>query len=47
VWIVARIGVDGSLSADKITSLARDLDSALRKASEAVFRADIVTAEPP
>jgi hypothetical protein len=42
VWIVARVDIDEGLRGDQVTSLVHGIESALKRESKSVYRADIV-----
>jgi cation diffusion facilitator family transporter len=42
VWIVARVEIDDELRAPQVESLAREIESGMRRESENIYRVDIV-----
>lgn len=42
VWVVARIDIDGGLHGVQVESLVRGIESAMKAASENIYRVDVV-----
>jgi cation diffusion facilitator family transporter len=42
VWVIARLDIDDDLSGDQVKSLARGIESGMKRESKAVYRVDVV-----